>query len=467
MSKLISSVREAIEKTGLRDGMTISFHHHMRNGDFVLNMVLEQAAEMGIKDLTVNASSIFDIHEPIIEHIKNGVVTGLECNYMGGKVGKAISQGILEKPVIFRSHGGRAGDMENGSSKIDIAFLAAPCADNMGNCSGKYGPSACGSLGYAFSDAMHADKVVVLTDNLVSYPLKDTSINEGYVDYVVEVPQIGDPARIVSGTTKITRDPVGLRIAGLAAQVVKHSGYLKDGFSFQTGAGGASLAVAKYVEEMMEKENIKGSFCMGGITGYMIDMANKGYFDTILDVQCFDLKAIESIRENPKHQEISAMRYASPAAKSAAVDSLDVVILGATQVDVNFNVNVHTDSNGFIMGGSGGHCDTAAGSKLAIIVAPLIRARLPLIVDEVLCKSTPGETVDVVVTQRGIAVNPKQKELKEKLLKAGLPVKDIEELKQIAEDIAGVPNKIQTGDKVVAKVLYRDGTLLDTIKNVL
>lgn len=467
MSKLISSVREAIEKTGLRDGMTISFHHHMRNGDFVLNMVLEQAAEMGIKDLTVNASSIFDIHEPIIEHIKNGVVTGLECNYMGGKVGKAISQGILEKPVIFRSHGGRAGDMENGSSKIDIAFLAAPCADNMGNCSGKYGPSACGSLGYAFSDAMHADKVVVITDNLVPYPLKDTSISEGYVDYVVEVSQIGDPARIVSGTTKITRDPVGLRIAGLAAQVVKHSGYLKDGFSFQTGAGGASLAVAKYVEEMMEKENIKGSFCMGGITGYMVDMANKGYFDTILDVQCFDLKAIESIRENPKHQEISAMRYASPVAKSAAVDSLDVVILGATQVDVNFNVNVHTDSNGFIMGGSGGHCDTAAGSKLAIIVAPLIRARLPLIVDEVLCKSTPGETVDVVVTQRGIAVNPKQKELKEKLLKAGLPVKDIEELKQIAEDIAGVPNKIQTGDKVVAKVLYRDGTLLDTIKNVL
>lgn len=467
MSKLISSVREAIEKTGLRDGMTISFHHHMRNGDFVLNMVLEQAAEMGIKDLTVNASSIFDIHEPIIEHIKNGVVTGLECNYMGGKVGKAISQGILEKPVIFRSHGGRAGDMENGSSKIDIAFLAAPCADNMGNCSGKYGPSACGSLGYAFSDAMHADKVVVITDNLVPYPLKDTSISEGYVDYVVEVSQIGDPARIVSGTTKITRDPVGLRIAGLAAQVVKHSGYLKDGFSFQTGAGGASLAVAKYMGEMMEKENIKGSFCMGGITGYMVDMANKGYFDTILDVQCFDLKAIESIRENPKHQEISAMRYASPAAKSAAVDSLDVVILGATQVDVNFNVNVHTDSNGFIMGGSGGHCDTAAGSKLAIIVAPLIRARLPLIVDEVLCKSTPGETVDVVVTQRGIAVNPKQKELKEKLLKAGLPVKDIEELKQIAEDIAGVPNKIQTGDKVVAKVLYRDGTLLDTIKNVL
>lgn len=187
MSKLLGSLKEAIEKTGLKDGMTISFHHHMRNGDYVLNMVLAQAAEMGIKNLTVNASSIFDIHEPIIGHIESGVVTGLECNYMGGKVGKAISRGILEKPVIFRSHGGRAGDMENGSSKIDIAFIAAPCADNMGNCSGKYGPSACGSLGYAFSDAMHADKVVVLTDNLVPYPLKDTSIAEGYIDYVVEV----------------------------------------------------------------------------------------------------------------------------------------------------------------------------------------------------------------------------------------------------------------------------------------
>ena len=113
MSKLLASVREAIEKTGLKDGMTISFHHHMRNGDYVLNMVLEEAASMGIKDLTVNASSIFDVHKPIIEHIKNGVVTGLECNYMGAEVGKAISQGILEKPVIFRSHGGRAGDMDH------------------------------------------------------------------------------------------------------------------------------------------------------------------------------------------------------------------------------------------------------------------------------------------------------------------------------------------------------------------
>lgn len=469
MTKLVASIREAVEKVGLKDGMTISFHHHMRNGDYVLNMVLETIADMGIKDLTVNASSIFDVHEPIIGHIKNGVVTGLECNYMGGKVGKAICEGILEKPVIFRSHGGRASDMEKGTSVIDVAFIAAPTADDMGNCTGKVGKSACGSIGYAFADAMNAKKVVVITDNLVEYPLVDFSIPEVYVDYVVAVGQIGDPAGIVSGTTKITRDPVGLKMASYAAKVIEASGLLKDGFSFQTGAGGATLAAAKYIKEMMLEKGIQGSYGMGGITTYMVDMLECGCFKALYDVQCFDLDAVKSIRSNPKHMEVSATQYAGVSGKSAGVDNLDVVLLGATQVDLDFNVNVHTDSNGYIMGGSGGHCDTAAGSKLAIIIAPLTRARLPLVVDHCLCTSTPGSTIDVVVTQRGIAVNTKygkNQELKEKLIAAKLPVCEIEDLKAMAEGISGVPKPVQLGDRVVAKVLYRDGSLLDTIKAV-
>ena len=464
MSKLLASIKEAIEKCELRDGMTISFHHHMRNGDYVLNMVLDEIAKMGIKDLTVNASSVFDVHEPIIGHIKNGVVTGIECNYMGGKVGKAISEGIMDKPVIFRSHGGRASDMEKGTSVIDVAFIAAPTADDMGNCTGKVG-----SIGYAFADAMNAKKVVVITDNLVEYPLVDFSIPEVYVDYVVAVDQIGNPAGIVSGTTKITRDPVGLKMASYAAKVIEASGLLKDGFSFQTGAGGATLATAKYVKDMMLEKGIQGSFGMGGITGYMVDMLEAGCFKALLDVQCFDLKAVESIRSNPKHMEVSATQYAGVSGKSAGVDSLDVVLLGATQVDLDFNVNVHTDSNGYIMGGSGGHCDTAAGAKLAIIIAPLTRARLPLVVDRCLCISTPGKTVDVVVTQRGIAVNTeggKNVELKEKLKEAKLPVVEIADLKRMAEEIAGVPKPVQMGDKVVANVIYRDGTLLDVIHSV-
>ena len=469
MSKLVESIKEAIKLCGLKDGMTISFHHHMRNGDFVLNMVMDAIAEMGIKDLTVNASSVFDVHEPLIGHIKNGVVTGLECNYMGAKVGKAICEGILEKPVIFRTHGGRPSDMEKGTSVIDVAFIAAPTADDMGNCTGKVGKSACGSIGYAFADAMNAKKVVVITDNLVEYPLADFSIPEVYVDYVVAVDQIGDPSGIVSGTTKITRDPVGLKMASYAAKVIEASGLLKDGFSFQTGAGGATLAAAKYIKEMMLEKNIKGSYGMGGITAYMVDMLEAGCFKALLDVQCFDLDAVRSIRSNPKHMEVSATQYAGVSGKSAGVDNLDVVLLGATQVDLDFNVNVHTDSNGYIMGGSGGHSDTAAGSKLAIIIAPLTRARLPLVVDRCLCKSTPGSTIDVVVTQRGIAVNTKygkNADLKEKLIAAKLPVCEIEDLKKMAEELAGVPKPVKLTDRVVANVIYRDGTLLDIIKAV-
>ena len=466
MNKLVNSIDEAIKQTKLENGMTVSFHHHLRNGDFVLNAVMESIARLGIRDITVNASSIFDIHEPLIEHIKNKVVTGLECSYMGAVVGKAISNGILEKPVVFRSHGGRPADIQQGKSKINVAFIAAPTSDPMGNCTGKIGPSACGSLGYAFADAEYGDKVVVITDNLCPYPLTEISIPEVHVDYVVEMEKIGDPKGIVSGTTRITRDPVGLLMADYAAQVIDNSGLLKEGMSFQTGAGGASLAAAKYLKDIMLKKEITGSFAMGGITGYLVDMLNAGCFRSILDVQCFDLDAVESLRTNPLHQEVTVSHYASPITKSAIVDNLDVVILGATEIDTNFNVNVHTDSKGNIMGGSGGHSDTSAGAKLTMIIAPLIRARLPLVMDRVTCITTPGDTVDVLVTQRGIAVNPKREALKRSLKEAGLPVMDIEALQVQARSMTGIPASIAKGGRVVADVIYRDGSLIDQIHQV-
>ena len=394
------------------------------------------------------------------------MVTKLCCNYMAAGVGRAISAGIMDTPVEFRTHGGRPADIVSGKTPIDVAFIAAPTADTMGNCTGKIGKSACGSLGYAYADAMYAKKVVVITDNLVPYPLTERSIDETYIDYVVPVEAIGDPAGIVSGTTKITRDPVGLVMAETAAKVIQASGLLKDGFSFQTGAGGATLAAAKFLKDIMLKDNIKGSFGLGGITGYMVDMLNAGCFQKLLDVQCFDLKAVESIRTNPNHAEVSAMHYASPNAKSAAVDSLDVVLLGATEIDLDFNVNVHTDSNGSIMGGSGGHSDTSAGAKLAMIIAPLSRARLPIVTDKVQCISTPGKTVDVLVTQRGVAVNPNQTELRKALEAAKLPVCDMEELKARAEAICGTPKAVRHGNKVVGNVIYRDGTIIDQLYNV-
>ena len=462
MSKLVSSLREAIAASGLRDGMTVSFHHHLRSGDYVINMVMNEIAAMGIKNLTVNASSLFDVHAPLAEHIKSGVITRIITDYMSEGLGKYISAGIMEQPVEFMTHGGRPTAIMQRKTPIDVAFVAAPAADCEGNCTGKIGRSACGSLGYAFADAELAKKTVVITDGLCKH-LEEPSIDGKYVDFVVSVDEIGDPRGIVSGTTTITRDPVGLIMARDAADVIKYSGLLKDGFSFQTGAGGASLAAAKFLMEIMLEEKIHGGFGLGGITGYMVDMLRAGCFEELMDVQCFDLKAVESIRTDPRHHEISAFEYASPANGHAWVNSLDAVILGATEIDTSFNVNVHTNSSGTIMGGSGGHSDTAAGAKLAMVIAPLFRARQPIITERVSCVSTPGRDIDVFVTQYGIAVNPKNEELRDRLIRAHLPIVSIEELKAKAESLCGVPKALEHGERVVAKVIGRGGEVQDLI----
>lgn len=467
MNKLVNSLKEAIKLANLKDGMTISFHHHLRNGDYVLNMVLNEISALGIKNLCVNASSLFDIHKPIVDHIKNKTVTKIATDYVSANLGKIFSEGIMENPIEFRTHGGRPADIQSGKTPIDVAFIAAPTSDNMGNCTGKIGKSACGSLGYAFADAMYAKKVILITDNLVDYPLNNPSINEKHIDYVVKTEAIGDPNGIVSGTTRITRDPIGLIMAKHTAKVIEASGLLKDGFSFQTGAGGASLAASKFLKEIMMQKQIQGSFGLGGITGYLVDMLNSGCFKELLDVQCFDLDAVKSIYENPAHKEISAIEYASPNNPDAAVNKLDVVILGATEIDTDFNVNVHTDSNGFMMGGSGGHSDTAAGSKLSIIIAPMFRARLPIITDRVTCISTPGKDVDILVTQGGIAVNPKNVELRQRLIDSKLPVIDINDLKKKVENITGVPQKLPKGNRKVATIIGRNGNVLDDIYNVI
>ena len=462
MSKVVGSLREAISAAGLRDGMTVSFHHHLRSGDYVINMVMNEIAAMGIKNLTVNASSLFDVHAPLAEHIKSGVITKIITDYMSAGLGKYISAGIMEQPVEFMTHGGRPTAIMQGKTPIDVAFVAAPAADGDGNCTGKIGRSACGSLGYAFADAEYAKKTIIITDGLCE-KLEEPSIDGKFVDFVVCADEIGDPRGIVSGTTTITRDPVGLIMARDAADVIKYSGLLKEGFSFQTGAGGASLAAAKFLMDIMLEEKIRGSFGLGGITGYMVDMLRAGCFEELRDVQCFDLKAVESIRTDPRHHEIGAFEYASPANGHAWVNSLDAVILGATEIDTDFNVNVHTDSAGIIMGGSGGHSDTAAGAKLAMVIAPLFRARQPIITDRVNCVSTPGKDINVLVTQYGIAVNPKNEELRDRLIRAHMPVVSIEELKAKAESLCGVPKALEHGERVVAKVIGRSGEVQDLI----
>ena len=469
-SSKIVTLEEAIRRSGLKDGMTISFHHHFRGGDKVVNMVVAKLAEMGFRNLTVAASSLSDVHAPLIEHIKNGVVTKLITSGLRGELANEISHGLMDEPVVFRSHGGRGSAIANGDLHIDVAFLGASSCDPAGNACGysrsENAKSICGSLGYALPDAQYADKVVILTDDLVDYPNTPNSISERNVDYVVVVDSVGDSAKISSGAIRDTKNPRDILLAQTAAKVIINSGYFKEGFSIQTGSGGASLAAVKYIRESMIEKGIHASYALGGITAHMVKMHEEGLIERLIDVQSFDKVAAESLRKNPFHKEVSANEYASADEPGSAVHYLDMVILSALEVDVNFNVNVLVGSDGIIRGAIGGHPDTAADSALSIIVCPLLRGRIPCVVDEVTTLITPGSTVDVVVTEYGIAVNPRRPEIAERLKAAGLKVVDIHCLKDMALKAIGNPDPLPFGDKVVGVVMNRDGSVQDVIMNI-
>nr|WP_047516889.1 citrate lyase subunit alpha [Vibrio harveyi] len=464
--KLKSDLRSAILDSGLKDGMTISFHHAFRGGDKVVNLVLDTIAQMGYKDLTLASSSLTGIHSPVVEHIKNGVVSKIYTSGIRGELGEAISHGLLKEPVHIHSHGGRVHLIKSGELNIDVAFIGVPCCDEFGNANGMNGKSRCGSLGYAKIDAKHARKVVMLTESIVGYPNHPASITQDLVDAVVEVEEVGDASKIGGGETRLTSNPRELLIAKRAADVIINSGYFKQDFSLQTGSGGASLAVTRFLENSMEKRGITAEFGLGGITSTMVSMHEKGLIRNLIDVQCFDSGAADSLARNPNHIEISANEYANPSSKGAVVDRLDVVILSALEIDVNFNVNVITGSDGVIRGASGGHCDAAAGANLAVIVAPLVRGRIPTVVEQVLNVVTPGQSIDVLVTDHGIAVNPRRPEIKERLLNAGLPVLDMEALVARAQSLTGKAEPIEYDDQVVGYVRYRDGSVIDVIRKV-
>lgn len=464
--KMHASIESAIENCGLKDGMTISFHHSFRGGDKIINKVMDVIAEMGFKDLTLASSSLSTIHVPIVEHIKNGVVGKIYTSGVRGQLAEEISRGLMKQPIQIHSHGGRVHLVETGELNIDVAFIGVSSSDEFGNANAIVGRSRCGSLGYAKVDAQYADKVIVLTEELVAYPNSPASISQDQVDAIVKVEEVGDASKIGGDATRMTKNPRELLIARKAADVIEHSGYFYDGFTLQTGSGGASLAVTRFLEDKMTKHNVTASFGLGGITSTMVAMHEKGLISTLLDVQSFDSDAADSLARNPKHIEISANQYANPSSLGATVERLDVVILSALEIDVDFNVNVITGSDGVIRGASGGHSDTAASANLTIIVAPLVRGRIPTVVNSVLNVVTPGSQIDVLVTDHGVAVNPKREEVKRRLEEAGIETFDINALQQRAEKLTGKPKAIEYLDNVVGYVRYRDGSVIDVIKQV-
>ncbi|MFZ2950607.1 MAG: citrate lyase subunit alpha, partial [Desulfuromonadaceae bacterium] len=410
-------------------------------------------------------SASFPCHKPIIQHLQNGVVHHIEGS-MNGALGRYCSEGNMAGMGVLRSHGGRYQAIQDGELHIDIAVIAAPAADAFGNANGLYGDTACGSLGFALADSEYADKVIVVTDNLRPFPCVPWQIQGNHVDYTVVVDKVGIPEKIISGTTQITRSPDRLLLAEMTARFCEEAGLIREGFSFQAGAGGTSLAIGIYFAEILKKNGFKSRFARGGSNKYLVEMLEQDLTEYILDGQTFDLEGVRSLRENINHVMTSPFTSYNYHGKGNFASMVDIAILGATEIDLNFNGNVVTHSDGYLLHGIGGW-QNCLFAKCVILPVPLFRGRVPVIRDSVTTICGPGELIDVIVTERGIAINPLRVDLLDALKHSSLPVKSIEELKAEAERICGKPAQLDLGDEIIAAVKWVDGTIIDSVKRVI
>jgi citrate lyase subunit alpha/citrate CoA-transferase len=462
--KLVPDLKSALKKAGVKDGMTISTHHHFRDGDLLANQLFVACAELGLKDLVWFPSASFPCHQPLTKLMDSGVIHHIEGS-LNGPLGDYCTAGRMRGLGVLRSHGGRWQAIQDGEVHIDCAVVAAPAADPFGNANGVHGPSACGSLYFALADSTFAEKVIVCTDNLVPFPCVPWQIQGNNVDHVVKLDRIGDPSKIVSGTTQITRSPDRLYIAELTARFIRDSGIMRDGFSFQAGAGGTALAFALYLRDMMKQAGVKARFIRAGSNKYLVEMLEQGLTDYILDGQTFDLDGVRSMRDNPRHVATSPFTSYNFHGKGNFASMVDVAVLGATEVDVNFNANVVTHSDGRLLHGIGGWQNCLYG-KCVILALPAVRDRIPVIVDQVTTLCGPGELVDVIVTELGIAINPLRQDLLDAVKGSSLPVRPLQDIKAEVEASCGKPSRPKLTDRVVAVVKWVDGTELDSVYQV-
>ena len=426
-------------------------------------MVLDYYLKNNIQDLNLFPSAIFPKYTKILELLQNNQINNITTNYLNGPVADYISTNGIKGTLKMQTHGGRARSILEGKSNIDIAYIAVPYTDYLGNAIGYKGTNKCGSLGYAIPDSEKAKIVVLVTDHITDDIITNPEIKSENVDYIITVDSIGDNLGIVSGTTNITTNPIGVKIAKNTSTLLNELGLIKNGFSFQSGAGGVSLRVTKDVKNIMKSNKIKASFFSGGITKFHVEMLEEGLVEKLYDVQCFDLEAINSLSRNQQHIPISASTYANPANQDRVIKDLDIVILGATEIDYDFNVNVTTDSHQNLIGGSGGHSDTASDAKVTVIVSPLIKGRIPIIKKRVTTITTLGEHIDCFVTERGIAINPRRTDLIEKLKNSKLNIIPIKELSEVAYKYTGIPKEIKTTEKQIGVIEDRTYQIIDKI----
>ncbi len=467
----------------IQDGDTISYPHYYRTGDCGLRLIVEKLREHNKKDIKIYGNAFFDNCDPwLFEAIQDGVIGGIYGN-LYRKIGQHLMHGELLPWVgVGYSHGNRVRKLQTGEVNVKVAFGPVPIADIYGNANGIYGKDEhlCGPIGLFSADAEYAEYVCLLAGTVQKTVVMPTQLSMEQVDFVVQVETPGLNSGIGSGTLDLDnarKNPFNASVADNITKVIKASGVVQDDFSFQVGSG-AGLLILENIRTILKEEKIRANFSIGGVTSLHVDMLDEGTLFQLMHGQLFEpnSRMFESMRTNPHHHQITTSYYASIVNKEAAVNLLDLAVLSALEVDLEFNLNT-VCANGRIIGGIGGGQDVAAGADLTIIFLPLATGKngkgFPKVVEKVYTKTTPGEVIDVIVTEEFAVINPKSKSkyvesLQNRASEFGVALLSIEELAQKSKEKAVsfgmLPKLTETTDEVVHVIEWRDGTLLDTIK---
>lgn len=479
----VTSLEQVIEV--LNNGDTISYPHYYRTGDKGLEMIVSALRKAGKKDIKIYGNAFFDHVDPwLMEAIRDGVIGGIYGNVYR-KMGEFVMAGELLPWVgVGVSHGNRVRKLQTGEVNVKVAFGPVPISDVYGNANGVMGKPdhLCGPVGLFEADANYAEYVCLLAGTVSDIAVLPAPISMEQVDFVVKVDDPGYNGGIGSGTLDMEHarsNPFNAAVADNITKVIKASGVVKDNFSFQVGSG-AGLLILENIRQMLKDEKIKAHFTIGGITSLHVDMLKDGTVSNLMHGQLFEPneQMFESFLKDANHHEITTAYYASVANKEAAVNLLDLAVLSTLEVDLEFNLNT-VCANGRIIGGIGGGQDVAAGADLTIIFMPLANGKngkgFPKVVDKVYTRTTPGEVIDVVVTEEYAAVNPASKSsykdaILERAKDFGVKLISIDELHQKsiekAEGFGALPILPDVSDEVVHVIEWRDGTLLDTINKL-
>jgi citrate lyase subunit alpha/citrate CoA-transferase len=467
----------------IRDGDTISYPHYYRMGDKGLEAVVKKLQQTGKKNIKIYGNAFFDHVDPwLIEAIHDGTIGGLYGNPYR-KLGESVVNGeLLPWVSVGFSHGNRVRKLQTGEVTVRVAFGPVPIADIYGNANGLMGKEEqlCGPVGLFTADSEYAEYVCLLAGTISESLIMPTPISMERVDFVVPCDPPGLNAGIGSGTldmNKARANPFNAQVADNITRVIRAADVVRDNFSFQVGSG-AGLLILENIRAMLKEMNIRANFSIGGVTSLHVEMLDEGTLNQLMHGQLFEPspRMFESMLTNHRHHEITTAYYASVANKESAVNMLDLAVLSTLEVDLEFNLNT-VCANGRIIGGIGGGQDVAAGADLTIIFMPLATGKngkgFPKVVDRVYTRTTPGEVIDVVVTEEYATVNPNSKSTyKDAILERGkdfgVKLLSIKELHQKsiekAQEFGTLPEVPETTDEVVHVIEWRDGTLLDVIK---